>query len=237
MLTTLASVKTAIGIPTSDTTQDALLTQLIGQCDAAMKTWLGRPIEQATYTEWYSGKGTAQLRLYQYPALSITSLYLDPGGYFGKAPGAFAAGTLLTEGIDFVLRYDEGGTQSGCGMVIRIGGYGNYSSAVAFARGDDEDWMGGGNRRGSLSRRRSSAWPSGKGNIQVTYVAGYATVPLDLQLACNELCAWYRQGRKQGAAVTSASYDGFSQSVQATESGKWPNTVMNVLNRYRKIVI
>ncbi|HBL47651.1 MAG TPA: hypothetical protein DDZ90_30120, partial [Planctomycetaceae bacterium] len=54
-LTTKATIKTLIGV--SDTSLDAVIDLLIPQAEAIIKGYLKREIEEATYTEYYSGSG------------------------------------------------------------------------------------------------------------------------------------------------------------------------------------
>ena len=72
-LTTLADLKTYLGI--SDSSEDALLNLLIADADAAILGYIGRTIEQATLTEYYSGDGTQMLVLKQRPVTVFAVLY------------------------------------------------------------------------------------------------------------------------------------------------------------------
>lgn len=44
-------------------------------------------------------------------------------------------------------------------------------------------------------------WPEGTGNIKVTYTAGYAVIPADLELAVHQLAATIRKGAEKGGIV------------------------------------
>ena len=74
-LTTLADLKTYLGI--SDSSEDALLNLLIADADAAILGYIGRTIEQATLTEYYSGDGPQMLVLKQRPVTAVTSVHVD----------------------------------------------------------------------------------------------------------------------------------------------------------------
>jgi len=70
----------------------------------------GYAIWEASETEAYlrqlSSAVTDELQLRHLPIRSITSLYLDYDGRFGKRSGSFATDTLKTEGTDYWPRYD-----------------------------------------------------------------------------------------------------------------------------------
>jgi hypothetical protein len=85
-LTTLADVKTFLQISSSDTTQDAQLTMLIGDATTVITVYLrGRRLDQDTYTEYHSGNGTRFVILKQRPAWSVQNVWIDYNGYFGQA--------------------------------------------------------------------------------------------------------------------------------------------------------
>ena len=71
-LTTLMSVKTQGGIPTSDTSRDGQIRILIDGITSLVKQQLNREIESAKYTDYYSGDGSPFLLLRQYPVTSVS---------------------------------------------------------------------------------------------------------------------------------------------------------------------
>lgn len=188
-----ALVKVHLGISAGDTSQDELLDQLIAQADAIIKGELQRDIEQATYTEFHAGTGDRELILRNYPVQSITSLYCDPGAYYGEASGAFAASTLLVAGTDYALLRDANSTgtiQSKTGIVMRLNG-----AWPAMSQGG--------------SGLLSSGIVNGIGNIKITYVAGYpsGSVPKGIEWAGLQLVSEMNRTRKFGGAVSQESYD------------------------------
>ena len=86
----LQNVKDFLGITAS--TDDDLITALLGRTTRMMQMYVGRDLIQATYTdEKYDGNGIDQdLNLRQYPIISVSSVYDDPDRVFG-------ADSLLTE--------------------------------------------------------------------------------------------------------------------------------------------
>lgn len=215
-LTTVSIVKTHLGI--SGSTEDTLLTQLVAEADALIKSQLKQPIESATYTEFYAGNGERLLPLKQRPVSSITSIHLDSDGYYGDGSGAFATADLLTAGTDYVLVRDQSGGNSKSGLVAKIGGVWPRPSAAT---------------QGLLAQHPGLAL----GNIKVVYVAGYLTVPKDLEWLANQVVADMRRTRKQGVALSSERLDYYSYSVgeSATEvSASAMAEVRKVAARYRE---
>jgi len=77
-LVTLANYKTALNIDGS--TEDTKLTQYSAEIDDKIKTYLGRDIEEATYTdEIYDGSGTNYLVTRQRPITAISTLKVYEG--------------------------------------------------------------------------------------------------------------------------------------------------------------
>ena len=110
MLTTLTDVKNFLGVALTDTTQDALLTMLMGDATAVIDNFTKRRLEQDTYTEYYSGNGSRFVILKQRPVWSVLNVWLDYNGYYGQAvnqdgsPPFADATTLQTPGTyDLVL--------------------------------------------------------------------------------------------------------------------------------------
>lgn len=215
-LTSLSVVKTHLGI--SDSSQDTLLSQLISQVDAIMLASLKRNIEQATYTDYLSGDGTPILTLRHYPVTSITTLHLDDAGYFGFGAESFATANLLESGVDYALMR-ESSTGSSAGLVRRINGI-----------WPSPEWR---------AANQLSALPLGAaGNVRAVYVAGYATVPADLQLAATQVVAQIKVSAQFGGDIQSANYEdaGFSR-MAATEALSQIGSVASILKRYRAIAI
>lgn len=76
-----------------------------------------------------------------------------------------------------------------------------------------------------------SVFQKGYHNIRVTYTAGFATIPSNLQMACLWFVMWYHRMREgQNIGRASKSKDG--------ESAQWaqvaPPYIMAVLNNYKK---
>lgn len=77
-LTTLTAVKLHLGISVSDTSDDALLTQLISQASADIESRCNRTLTRETRTaEAYTGDGGKKLYLDLYPVTDVTAVTLD----------------------------------------------------------------------------------------------------------------------------------------------------------------
>lgn len=71
-LTTLANVKTYIGL--SGTDDDTLITSLIARATSAIESYCQRTLRSTTYREIFDGTGEARLLLTEYPVTAITML-------------------------------------------------------------------------------------------------------------------------------------------------------------------
>ncbi len=176
----------------------------------------GQQIEQATYTEYHQGTGTSFFRARQRLVQSITSIYLDYKGYYGQGTDSpFAAATLLTAGLDYALVPDQpDGTSSRSGLIQRING--TWPATWQY-------------RRGLLN----PAVIPGLGNVKITYVGGFATVPPEIELAANKLIALIRREAGVGAALTGESYEGYSYSASSPKS--WREAIAEELSGYKSM--
>ncbi len=91
---------------------------------------------------------------------------------------------------------------------------------------------------------RHSGFPSGNHNIFVTYTAGYATIPDDLQLAAKIFCKdFYNKNKNEAIGLQSYrigdisySFSGNTMKDNATDT-LIPAEAMAILNRYRKRLV
>lgn len=80
-LTSLSDVKESLGIASSDTSKDNLITRKINQATRAIEAYCGRRFALTTYTnDPYSATGTDQLILRQRPITQFTSLSIRDSG-------------------------------------------------------------------------------------------------------------------------------------------------------------
>lgn len=220
-LTDRTAVKAYCGIATSDTSEDAFIDQVLPAVEAALKRLVGWAIEQATYTEFYDGPNQQELRLEQTPVyLAGLQVWEDPNGYYGQRASAFASTTLLTVGTDYALKLDgPGGAYSESGILVRIG----------------RPWQGRYVRR---TGRIAPEVARGQGNLKVTYTAGYASVPADIQLAVWQIVAEQRSRRQRGLLVTNESFDAYSVGLATPDADLLRiGSVGLIVAQYRRIRI
>jgi len=79
--------------------------------------------------------------------------------------------------------------------------------------------------------RTAGTWRHGWGNLVITYTAGYATVPFDLEQAVLELAALRWKERDRIGLVSK----GFGQET-TTFLRDMPSHVRDTLNNYRRVV-
>jgi hypothetical protein len=224
-------VRTALRI--SDASQDDVLAQLLPMAEDAVESYTKRKFGTGSHTEFPRGGGES-FTLRQRPVYqSGLSVYLDVNGFFGKSTNAFAANTLLVEGVDYVLDRDQTDGSSKSGVIFRLGG-GSAGGPLAWPWQFDLP-------RGSLTARLNPRWPAIPGCISVTYVAGYqlTDVPHDLQAAVVELCGWlYRNLRYSGPLQHEQLADYNYQLQQALHQGPLElGTTRALLAPYREVVI
>lgn len=157
-LTTLANVRGWVN--SSTTTDDALLTRLIGVASREILNYLQRPeLGLQTITETLSGQGTSMVQLRNFPVIAVNSLVIDTVT-IPPRPNAAGYGYFLEPVVGGLAGrpqnlYVSGAFAFGGGAGYAVG-Y-NSNGMAAFAGG------GGGGR----------AFPRGAGNIAVGYTFGY----------------------------------------------------------------
>lgn len=244
-LGSVSTVKTLLGI--TDSSQDALLAILLAAADAAAKTYIRRGKSKTAFTNWpetgsdtvyLSGEGKPDLILPYWPVTAVSSVYLDQAGYFGDGASAFAATSLLTAGMDYVLVRDDG-SASTTARLRRLSGFGTGGlwgddfggqwspGRVGTASGGPLSWGG----------RERPCWPAGSGNVKVTFTAGYTSVPADLTMAVNDITILlYNNRTRGGQQMQSESLGDYSYSLASQAVGGAPElgTARQMLNAYRE---
>lgn len=77
----------------------------------------------------------------------------------------------------------------------------------------------------------SGYWAEGFGAVKITYTAGYASTPDDVQIAALDLVQHYfKEEYKERKTLGSASID---TGISKTGTSKWPAHVVRVLDLYR----
>lgn len=227
----LTTVASAMAVPGLARLSTVWITQLVSAADSGIKLFLNWQVEQQTFTEYYSGKNQQELVLKRPWVKSITNLWVDANGNWGQTSGSFASGTLLTSGVNYALEMDddENGTPvSSRGLVQMLGGGPLGTWPWPY-------WQG--LNQGKLSGSSGPVWPLGRGNIKVTYVSGYATVPADLTYAANMLVADMARNQPSGSPLNNESLGAYSYSIaQQTAEGQYPalSSIGAILRKYRE---
>ncbi len=218
MLVDLNTYKTLLGLPLTASAIDSQLISLLGVADQLVKSYVQRDLEETSYTEYYSGNNQVRITLKQTPVTVITSVSLDNSGYFGERAGSFGSPSLLTEGTDFVLDRQQGGTLSKSGILFRIGTVWPVVTRVS--------------RLGRLSPDQGPSY----GNIKVVYTAGYNPVPQDLKLAVVLFVSTLRRTIPVGQTLVSERLGAYAYQLLHVESKKNPDlaSVERVLARYQE---
>lgn len=183
-LTTIAAVKTHLGLPADDSSQNAKIAALIEGVSALVETSCRRTFSRAEYTAKIDGDGDQEILLPQFPLLELTGISID--GTAVDIDAEIAAGDITID--------------EPAGIVFREAGF----------------------RRG-------------RQNVVVTFEAGYTlpqedeesgaapTLPRDLQLAVNRICARiYERSTAEGVGTVSPDRfqvqykDSFDPEIQAT---------------------
>lgn len=77
------------------------------------------------------------------------------------------------------------------------------------------------------------SWPCGVGSVKVTYLAGYATIPTDLELAVADIITYYHKDeQKERQSIGSASRESVGSSGIRNDPG-FPDHIRRVLDMYR----
>jgi hypothetical protein len=214
-LTSPDAVKSFMGIALTDSTLDEFFGAILPGVEAAFLGLVDRDIAATDYTDYYSGRNNRLLLLCEYPVISVTSVYLDPGGYWGGAPGAFASSTLLTRGVDYELVKDGRNGTGETGRLLRINGVwpGQWQSKVGLL---------------------SSALKPGAGNIKVTMRCGYETIPGDILLAIWQICAQI-SNRRGGRTFQSEGFESYRYSIEPLIHELWQiGSPADVVSRFRR---
>lgn len=212
-LTTLETLRIVLGA----TPSDAELTFYGEAAQDAVRKYCDRDFNSQSYTHYFNGTNTQRLVLRQTPVTAVSSVHVDVQGYFGTGTDPFNSLTALTSGRDYVLDVD-GTTTSKSGILFRIGAvWPMLNRVVPVAH---------------LAADIGPAW----GNIKVVYTAGYATVPLDLQMATTTVAVQLRNiVRLGGDKVQKETIGDYSYTLyERMNSGPELGSVRTTLARYKE---
>lgn len=184
-LTTLATLKEWLNIPSSTTTSDALLSRMISACSNYIQTFMSRTIAVAGYTETRNGMGSCRMMLKNTPVVSVESLSID-GLAIPVRPTLGPNSSTLPWGYVF----DD--------QILYLSGY-------VFNRGAQ--------------------------NVAVSYHAGFATTPPDIEQACIDMIGdWFKYKDRIGKLS-----EGIEQQTITFTNADIPARSKGVLLAYKRV--
>jgi len=223
--------------------QDGLLNMLNSIVDRSIKKVCGCSLEYAQFTHYLPHRSRlpdrdplidyfdvsggrlvaasisgvaeyAMLQLPEFPVRAVNSVYEDIASYGGQAVTDFPANSILREGIDYYVDYDE------------IDGV------------DDDNHKTGISRSGIL-HRIIAYWPARVRSVKVTYWAGFTDAELntgiasDLKMAAliSLQRAYANAGDDVKGRIQSESLGDYSVSF-ANQAGRLPREAMRMLQPY-----
>jgi len=206
-LAVLADVKLWLGIPTATTADDALLSKLITNVSADFLNQINRPslVPSANYTETRNGNGTPTLATKQWPINSVASLTIDginvPASPDGVQPGYV---------------YDQSGNPESWNSISLVGGGGGF---IVGTFGLQPSFGG------------MSIFTQGFNNVVITYNAGYATIPSEVNQAVIDWVAYRYRQRQWIGQVSKHMNTGETVTFQNVVM---PATTKAVILQYRR---
>jgi hypothetical protein len=185
-LTTLKQTKEMLGV--LDDSLDVPIRMCLEAAEAAFARLTDRVLEETDYVDFYSGRGNPVLLLSEYPVSEVTEVRLDNRGYWGDVADSFGDTTILEQGIDY--------------SVVKDGRNGAISTARLYKINGvwPGKWVQKAGALGSVHR-------PGAGNIKVTYTAGYARIPMDVQRILCETVAVLFARRQTGRPLLEEDYE------------------------------
>lgn len=106
-LTTLATVRSHLAVPASDTSPNVRLELMINAATQRLETLTGRALKERAHVEVRSGRRSNILLLKEWPVTAVTSLHLDDEGIFAEETLKPASDYVLgDEGNSLILKSD-----------------------------------------------------------------------------------------------------------------------------------
>lgn len=132
-LTTLAMMKTYLGIGVSDTSQDTLIEYFINVTSDAIERYTQRKLKQVSITEYQDGRNQDRLLLKEWPASKPSAVYSDSNWTFDSTTLIDSASYDVTNETDLVLNsgvFPKGKRNI---KVVYTAGYSTIPSALEHA--------------------------------------------------------------------------------------------------------
>jgi hypothetical protein len=237
MIANIELVKGMLEIPQTDSSKDAVLTGFGAWADSIIKSEAKRDLEQATYTEFYTGDGTNVLFLRQTPVKTVNNLWIDPKGYFGDGTNNPFPDPPLVLGQDYSLDRDFSLQTGGPGVATPnvTASWSNSGKLVRLTGFWPQPYRR--NTYGRLSYEEETT----KGNIKVEYVGGYPAnqMPQDLQSVACQLVKWFWLTRKWYGPFQSEQLADYNYTLAQRLITAWPElgSIQRTMARYRGLVL
>ena len=194
----------------------ALIDQLITDGSAEIERYCGRTFNTATFTEYYDGTATPYLLLKQAPVTSITSVsFIDADGNATAYESNQYKYESSTGKLDLI-----GNLWGGIG-----GGW--TGASPNYSWGNLSGYMGP-----AYNRDFGTAFPAGFQNIKVVYVAGYSSIPSDLQRAATTYVVGLYLNRRANLALASDAGAGRKMD-QRSPAEQWEH-MTQLLNPWKR---
>jgi len=214
-LTTLASARTALGIASGDTSNDALIENLIDAATSQIQNRCNRKFGRRDYNRANDATKTAH---------AVTSILSEPYHYF-SGDGRSSSHILPNYPVDSASITIEELTSRA------TDGTATWSSSGYVTGYDYEvDWENG------IIRLLGGVFSKGTRNYRITYEAGYEEpntpaapwVPEDLQQCCNEIVKMMYEGG--GGRISSESIGTWSRSFDLSKENPF---IEMVIEKYK----
>jgi len=209
------------GSPSPSDADAAQLLLILADSEEFLQRLCNRRFNLATSMTFYlDGNGQRDLLIPRTPVQSVSSVKVDPTGYYGDGTNAFSS-DALTVGTDYVLVKDDpdNAGHSKSGILRRIGAVWPYS----LERGFDQ-----------LHVHRTKS----PGSVKVIATCGYTTIPMPIKRAVWDLTTLSREASLRGRLMQSQAGEGYSRSFTGLEEeASRLNSVRAIVGSYRRIVI
>lgn len=200
----LRELKSLFEIDPENTAEDKALLIYNQWMTSVVEEVCGRKFTYGLYTEYYKGTGSLKLVLKKRPVYVSPSpplVYIDQGGFFGSASGAFTGqNTQLFYGSDFCMDIDQDDNTSRSGILYRIG---DFWQKIPY-------------------RQEGYLFPfvgPDLGSYKIVYYGGFTVsqLPGAFRLACAELVAGIRYLFPTGLPTTAENYEDRAISLSPSQ--------------------
>lgn len=200
-LVTLANTKTFLGISTSD--KDDLIEMLINMATDYIESEIGIRFKSTVYTnEEYDGTGRSELKLKHFPVIIPPTVFLQKNN-----------ATDNTDSWEDISA-DDFWVDQETGIITRTSSFLDFEDNANNDEGLTDD----------------AKFTLGKNKYRVTYTAGYATVPYDIQYACMTMVGDTLNTRNKGGIKSETLGD---HSVTMADANAENKVVNAILDKYR----